>query len=133
MARFTRLALLTALLFPVLVGCQRHTWVGDRDWSATVNGSPGWWNVTSPNTGLVQRKQESSRGMFVARNQSRFRDLLDGLSNTVSVAGEYSPRPRHSSFSHQGFRACRQSGFLPTLRNRPNWWTLRSCESVKNS
>ncbi|QDV88381.1 DUF1559 domain-containing protein [Planctomycetes bacterium TBK1r] len=64
-----------------------HTWVGDRYWSATVNGSPGWWNVTSPNTGLAQRKQESSRGMFVARNQSRFRDVLDGLSNTV-LAGE---------------------------------------------
>ncbi len=64
-----------------------HTWVGDRYYSATVNGGPGWWNVTAPNSGLAQRKRESSRGFFVSRTESKFRDILDGLANTI-MAGE---------------------------------------------
>jgi prepilin-type processing-associated H-X9-DG protein len=39
------------------------------------------------NSGLAQRKRESSRGMFVARTEVKFRDVLDGLSNTI-MAGE---------------------------------------------
>jgi len=69
-----------------------HTWVGDRYFSNTagIGGGPGWWNMKNlgrPNTGLAQRKRESSRGLFVARTESKFRDVLDGLANTV-MAGE---------------------------------------------
>jgi prepilin-type processing-associated H-X9-DG protein len=39
------------------------------------------------NAGLAQRKRESSRGFFVARTESKFRDVLDGLANTI-MAGE---------------------------------------------
>lgn len=65
-----------------------HTWVGDRYYAATAGngGGPGWWNVKGlgrTNAGLAQRKRESSRGFFTVRTDSKFRDILDGLSNTI--------------------------------------------------
>ena len=70
-----------------------HTWVGDRYYSTSAGpggSGPGWWNVPGigrTNSGLAQRKRESSRGFFVARTESKFRDVLDGLANTI-MAGE---------------------------------------------
>ncbi|EMI57285.1 secreted protein containing DUF1559 [Rhodopirellula sallentina SM41] len=42
----------------------------------------GTWNTSGP-----ERQRESCRGFFVYRNEARFRDILDGLSNTI-MAGE---------------------------------------------
>ncbi|MFG0254144.1 MAG: DUF1559 domain-containing protein [Rhodopirellula sp. JB053] len=39
------------------------------------------------NTGYVEMSRASHRGIFVARRDTRFRDILDGLSNTIA-AGE---------------------------------------------
>ena len=39
------------------------------------------------NSGLAQRKRESSRGFFVVHTDAKFRDILDGLANTI-MAGE---------------------------------------------
>lgn len=37
------------------------------------------------NTMLTQRAREGCRGLFVPRQFTRFRDVLDGLANTVSM------------------------------------------------
>ncbi len=61
-----------------------HTWVGQRYYD---NMAGHWWNVDVPNSGLALRARESCRGAFVMRQDGKFRDVLDGLSNTI-VAGE---------------------------------------------
>tara|TARA_R110002049_G_scaffold72490_1_gene186988 strand:+ start:91225 stop:92472 length:1248 start_codon:yes stop_codon:yes gene_type:complete len=48
------------------------------------NGMTSMWDATS---GQAQRTRESCRGAFVPRSKTAFRDILDGLANTV-IAGE---------------------------------------------
>ena len=48
------------------------------------NGMAMAWQSTS---GQAQRARESCRGVFVPRQKSAFRDILDGLANTIA-AGE---------------------------------------------
>lgn len=45
------------------------------------------WNLDGKNGGRGQDIRASQRGMFVARTSTRFRDVLDGLANTM-MAGE---------------------------------------------
>ncbi|MGB7346799.1 MAG: DUF1559 domain-containing protein [Pirellulaceae bacterium] len=44
-------------------------------------------NLIANNAGIASRARAACRGAFVARQDMRFRDILDGLSNTM-VAGE---------------------------------------------
>jgi prepilin-type N-terminal cleavage/methylation domain-containing protein len=62
------------------------TWFGGKDYDATAGW---WWNVRGgrANNGFAQRRQTSCRGIFVPRAAAKFRDILDGLSNTI-MAGE---------------------------------------------
>ncbi|MEO1617837.1 MAG: DUF1559 domain-containing protein [Planctomycetota bacterium] len=68
---------------------------GDAWWSAPWNNDtsmtygPWAWNFVgyTENSGWSQRANESHRGVFKQRQQTRFRDILDGLSNTV-MCGE---------------------------------------------
>jgi len=56
-----------------------------------TNGGPRAWNdmmgLWVENSGRAQRTRESCRGVFVPRQKTGFRDILDGLSNTIA-AGE---------------------------------------------
>tara|TARA_R110002049_G_scaffold285698_4_gene467139 strand:- start:325422 stop:326720 length:1299 start_codon:yes stop_codon:yes gene_type:complete len=54
---------------------QTHSGLGADDGSRDTNG------------GRSQKVQASCRGVFVARKSQAFRDILDGLSNTI-IAGE---------------------------------------------
>ena len=56
----------------------------------TNRGARGWNGALmdwESNSQTAQRTRESCRGVFVPRQNSRFRDVLDGLSNTV-LGGE---------------------------------------------
>ncbi|NND97703.1 MAG: DUF1559 domain-containing protein [Pirellulaceae bacterium] len=44
-------------------------------------------NLVTNNTALARRARAACRGPFIARQETRFRDILDGLSNTM-IAGE---------------------------------------------
>jgi len=60
--------------------------VGQR----AFNGMLGHWintSIGSARSGASQRTRESCRGAFVSREKMNFRDILDGLSNTI-MAGE---------------------------------------------
>lgn len=46
-------------------------------------GTPNW--VPKQTSGYAQRSQASDRGAFVPHKASKFRDILDGLSNTVMM------------------------------------------------
>ncbi|KAA5538690.1 DUF1559 domain-containing protein [Roseiconus nitratireducens] len=59
---------------------------------ATHHQHTGPWNDNmfngnGPNNGWAQNAQAACRGMFVSRKEMKFRDTLDGLSNTI-LAGE---------------------------------------------
>lgn len=41
--------------------------------------------IRSPNSGWAQHSRAANRGMFVVHNESKFRDVLDGLSNTIAM------------------------------------------------
>ncbi len=69
-----------------------YTNAGAPAYNATGNAAmsaPGWLNTKfgRDNSGRYQRTRESCRGVFVPRQNSKFRDILDGLSNTI-MAGE---------------------------------------------
>ena len=51
---------------------------------------PGWWNVKPygrPNSGLARQARVSCRGVFEVHKEKKFRDILDGLANTI-MSGE---------------------------------------------
>ncbi len=62
----------------------------DRVWDGGRN-EKGYWNSGANNevdqTWMVTRARAANRGFFWNRNSSKFRDVLDGLSNTIA-AGE---------------------------------------------
>ncbi|TWT78902.1 hypothetical protein CA13_02990 [Planctomycetes bacterium CA13] len=68
---------------------------GDAWWAATYNNDtsfdygPWEWNYVGykESSWLSTLARESSRGVFTVRQVSRFRDILDGLSNTI-MCGE---------------------------------------------
>ncbi|WP_339886577.1 MULTISPECIES: DUF1559 domain-containing protein [Rhodopirellula] len=45
------------------------------------------WDMTPPNSSRIERLRASQRGMFVPMESTKFRDVLDGLSNTL-MCGE---------------------------------------------
>ncbi len=64
--------------------------MGDSmEWSVRgpqhFSGNPNW--KMKPNNGWSQRSRAADRGAFVCHKEAKFRDLLDGLSNTI-VMGE---------------------------------------------
>lgn len=58
--------------------------LGDSPYRGTSGGTDA--QLSRP-SGLVQEARAAMRGAFVPRQTTRFRDILDGLSNTI-VAGE---------------------------------------------
>ncbi|MBB3209213.1 prepilin-type N-terminal cleavage/methylation domain-containing protein/prepilin-type processing-associated H-X9-DG protein [Rhodopirellula rubra] len=50
-------------------------------------GTRAWWSLTVEDSDSAQEGRAACRGAFIARSQTGFRDILDGLANTV-VAGE---------------------------------------------
>tara|TARA_R110002049_G_scaffold46487_1_gene135176 strand:- start:132684 stop:134012 length:1329 start_codon:yes stop_codon:yes gene_type:complete len=63
---------------------------GPAVYNATGNvamSAPGWLNTPwgRDHSGRFQRTRESCRGFFVPRYKSSFRDVLDGLSNTIAM------------------------------------------------
>ena len=54
-----------------------------RQMQGGLGGGPNY----NSNSGAAQRTRESCRGVFVARADMKFRDILDGLANTI-MAGE---------------------------------------------
>ena len=57
---------------------------GILNWS---NTNLRWTDYNGPNSGRAQRIRQMSRGAFVNRKTMQFRDILDGLANTI-MAGE---------------------------------------------
>ena len=55
--------------------------------SSRFNGNQGRWRY-GDEAWLARQVQASCRGFFVPRKESRFRDVLDGLSNTIMM-GEF--------------------------------------------
>ena len=74
----------------------------------------------------------ASRGAFVARRDSKFRDILDGLSNTIAMAeiktdlgdNDISTRPNGlldiDNVARNFVTACRDAGFIDP--ERPQFW-----------
>ncbi len=91
-----------------------NTHIGDRAYgnNAGKPSGPGWWNTDygRPNSGLAQRKRESCRGFFVARNDSKFRDVLDGLANTIMCAEIVTDFGDRDVRTHPYLNAGRQGG-----------------------
>ncbi len=54
--------------------------------SARFNGNQGRWRYNDESW-LVQQVNAAQRGVFIPRREMRFRDVLDGLANTI-MAGE---------------------------------------------
>ncbi|TWU04483.1 DUF1559 domain-containing protein [Stieleria varia] len=50
----------------------------------TGTGSPSW-KYNRQNTGWNQQSQAADRGLFVPHAEAKFRDVLDGLSNTIAM------------------------------------------------
>ena len=60
--------------------------VGDSiDWSVRGPLNFNAAGEKAPNSGWAQRSRAADRGMFVPHASSKFRDILDGLSNTVCM------------------------------------------------
>ena len=66
--------------------------LGDSAWRiqwgvSYFQGNQSRWRYKD-NSGRMQQVRGSVRGMFVPRQESKFRDVLDGLANTIA-AGEF--------------------------------------------
>lgn len=61
--------------------------LGDSmEWSVRgPKNVPGGQHEKTFNNGWAQRSRAADRGMFVPHNESKFRDVLDGLSNTIAM------------------------------------------------
>ncbi|MCG8653847.1 MAG: DUF1559 domain-containing protein, partial [Pirellulales bacterium] len=76
--------------FPALGRTNYACSVGDSMWRTD---NAGWsyfsgrvWRYGGSNPFRAQQVNVSVRGMFVPRKKMRFRDVLDGLSNTIALA-----------------------------------------------
>ena len=105
-----------------------HTWVGDSYYAATAGptNGPGWWNVKGygrENSGLAQRKRESSRGFFVVHTSSKFRDILDGLANTIMAAEIPTDLGDSDVRTQAAINAGRETGVYidPGIADTNNW------------
>ncbi len=63
--------------------------LGDSiDWSVRgpmhFANAPAW--KMKPNSGYAQRSRAADRGAFVPHGESKFRDILDGMANTIAMA-----------------------------------------------
>ena len=61
-------------------------------------------NAGLSNTGRARNTRASMRGVFVPRQDSKFRDILDGLSNTIA-AGEFATGLGDNSIKTTGLHA----------------------------
>ncbi|MCG8652598.1 MAG: DUF1559 domain-containing protein [Pirellulales bacterium] len=62
--------------------------LGDSmEWSVRgpmhFSGNPNW--KMKPNNGWAQRSRAADRGLFVPHKEAKFRDVLDGLANTIAM------------------------------------------------
>jgi prepilin-type processing-associated H-X9-DG protein len=75
------------------------------------------------NSGLAQRKRESSRGFFVVHTSSKFRDILDGLANTIMAAEIPTDLGDSDVRTQAAINAGRETGVYidPGIADTNNW------------
>jgi len=56
---------------------------GPKNFGARTNQNPGWKMLDS--SGWAQRSRAADRGIFVMHAEVKFRDILDGLANTIAM------------------------------------------------
>jgi prepilin-type N-terminal cleavage/methylation domain-containing protein/prepilin-type processing-associated H-X9-DG protein len=89
-------------------------------------GDSMWWSIrghqrvnTAPNTGWARQSRAAERGFFNAHARSKFRDILDGLSNTVAmgeIATDLGDRDTRTIQSNNG-----SQNPPAAVRDNPKW------------
>ncbi|SMP76040.1 prepilin-type N-terminal cleavage/methylation domain-containing protein/prepilin-type processing-associated H-X9-DG domain-containing protein [Neorhodopirellula lusitana] len=64
-----------------------YNWQGTAAWPGWDGQNHAWTRTTSDKDKVAEWVRGSNRGMFWNRHKTKFRDVLDGLSNTIA-AGE---------------------------------------------
>ncbi|WP_283434777.1 DUF1559 domain-containing protein [Neorhodopirellula lusitana] len=64
-----------------------YDWQGNAAWPGWNNDQQAWARTSSDKNNVPAWVRGSNRGMFWNRHTTKFRDVLDGLSNTIA-AGE---------------------------------------------
>jgi prepilin-type N-terminal cleavage/methylation domain-containing protein/prepilin-type processing-associated H-X9-DG protein len=111
--------------------------LGDAIWRTNVgpinwNANQSQWNQ---NAALAMRTRESCRGVFVPRQFTSFRDILDGTANTIAM-GEILTDAGDNDIRTAPFRARNQEGVLrqPSACKaeidlaRPRFWNLATID-----
>jgi prepilin-type N-terminal cleavage/methylation domain-containing protein len=90
-----------------------------QEWSIRgpkhFSGNPNW--KMKPNTGYARRSRAADRGVFVQHNESKFRDILDGLSNTImmgEIATDLGDRDNRTVIT-------RNPNMVTLTRDNPKW------------
>lgn len=111
--------------------------LGDAIWRTNVG--PINWNATqaqwNENAALAMRTRESCRGVFVPRQFTRLRDILDGTANTIAM-GEILTDLGDNDIRTTPFRARNQEGVLRRPSSckdeidplRPRFWNLATLD-----
>jgi prepilin-type N-terminal cleavage/methylation domain-containing protein/prepilin-type processing-associated H-X9-DG protein len=99
--------------------------LGDSMWwsvrgpknSLNANNSPLGEKV--PDSGWAQQSRAADRGVFVPHNESKFRDILDGLSNTIMMGEILTDL---GDRDNRGTQTNNPEGNPPDdVRDNPNW------------
>jgi prepilin-type N-terminal cleavage/methylation domain-containing protein/prepilin-type processing-associated H-X9-DG protein len=97
-------------------GCSYGDSVWRTQWGVSYfQGNAGRWRYKD-NSGRMQQVRGSCRGMFVGSETMRFRDVLDGLANTV-CAGEMNTDLGDRDITTTGSRANGRDNIL----GNPKW------------
>ncbi len=96
--------------------------MGDSMWWSVrgpmhFSGTPNW--KMKPNSGYAQHSRAADRGIFVPHKEAKFRDVLDGLANTIAMGeiitdlGDRDTRGTETNNSSQNPPA--------SVRDNPKW------------
>ncbi len=114
--------------------------MGRTNYAANIGDSTDWvnwgfWRFQggSWNQGHIQKANASNRGFFYNRREMRFRDILDGLSNTIAAGeiatdlGDYDVRTKPLlrigwNTIHNNPSACRDDSTPLIDPERPQFW-----------